>query len=131
VLAVTSATIASRTGGQASPAASSPSTTATSPICSAVFALETSSGRISIGAAVIHSSTTPPTITRSRNTTSMASQSGSWPTTASVTYMPTISALSANGSRMEPSTLPARRRASHPSTASEMPASANRAKAVP
>ena len=61
--------------GRSRPAAAS---TATSTICSAVFSLETSSGRISHGHARAADSTiTPPTITRSRNTTRMASQSGS------------------------------------------------------
>ena len=49
----------------------------------------------------------PPTITMSRNTTRMASQSGSTLTAASVTYIDTSRALSATGSSSAPTELPA------------------------
>ena len=53
------------------------------------------------------STSTPPTITTSRNTTRIASQSGSTCTAARVTYIDTSSALSATGSSSAPTVVAA------------------------
>ncbi len=71
--------------GAASPNPFSSSASAASAICAAVFALETNSGRMRAGTPSTQRKMTPPTISRSRNTTRMASQSGSTPIAASVT----------------------------------------------
>ena len=109
-----------------SPKPPSSSASATSRICSAVFSLDTSKGRIGTRCPSMVSTMTPPTITTSRNTTRIASQSGRAFTAARVTYIVTRSALSATGSRIAPSALPPPRRASQPSTASDSPAATNR-----
>ena len=65
-------------------------------------------------------------MTKSRNTTRIASQSGSSFTAARVTYIDTSSALSATGSSSAPTELPPPLRlASQPSSASDRPAARN------